>query len=273
MNDLTLADICDIAARAAINDRTAAVYLHDIRGTMQALFSVVELLGRSARSGTVNPDRVEQAWTLARRAIERHEQTTLGAFQALTLQPVGAAVVDVRGLLKDVVHLVHNYAESQGVSIAVHDASSRVSAGVSVSVGVGVDVGVGGVAGGDNDVESHSLRISVERNTLQTLLTGLCATAIGEMAAGGTLGLSSERRGGDAVITLDLPAGLFAIPDATDAGSGQTASFQHKELIVSSAVRFLSKNAGSLSITAGSPGRSVLRILYPGCATPSSPRP
>jgi len=53
VNDLglSLTDLYEAAARATINERCAPAYLHDFRGSLQALFGALELLGRSARAG------------------------------------------------------------------------------------------------------------------------------------------------------------------------------------------------------------------------------
>ena len=51
MNDLglSLTDLYEAAARAAINERCAPAYLHDVRGSLQALFGALELLGMQER--------------------------------------------------------------------------------------------------------------------------------------------------------------------------------------------------------------------------------
>ncbi len=66
MNELTLPDLYEVAARASINERCAHSYLHDVRGTMHALFSAVELLGRSAQGAGGNQERIHKACDLAR---------------------------------------------------------------------------------------------------------------------------------------------------------------------------------------------------------------
>lgn len=55
MNELGLTDLYEAAARATINERCAPAYLHDVRGSLQALLGALELLGRSARAGGGDP--------------------------------------------------------------------------------------------------------------------------------------------------------------------------------------------------------------------------
>jgi len=78
VNDLSLSltDLYEAAARATINERCAPAYLHDVRGSLQALFGALELLGRSARAGGGDLARVEKALPGGRSAATKNRQLT-----------------------------------------------------------------------------------------------------------------------------------------------------------------------------------------------------
>jgi signal transduction histidine kinase len=152
VNRRNLSDLYEVAARATINERCATAYLHDIRGSMQALFSAMELLGRSARKSGSNLDRVEKACALAQRAISFHEKSTLDVLHMLTLQDAESATVDVSALMNDVVHFLRNEAANKEVTVSLHSTAT--------------------------------LSVAAERARLQTLLVGLVADAIDATPAG-----------------------------------------------------------------------------------------
>ena len=229
MNDLGLSELYETAARATINQRCAPAYLHDIRGTMQALFSALELLGRCAKAG--NPERVQKASELAKRAISKHEKSTLDALEALTLQDSAAAVVDIFALVNEVVRFLRNDAADKEVVLQV--------------------------AGRDG------LSISTERARLQTALVGLLIAAIDEAPHGSTLLLSVIRIDDDAVISVDTDAGYGESSLTED--PGRPSRLLPKELTLIFARRFLGANGGRLQIcprSAASP-RGALHLHYP----------
>jgi signal transduction histidine kinase len=183
VNRRNLSDLYEVAARATINERCATAYLHDIRGSMQALFSAMELLGRSARKGGSNLERVEKACALARRAIDFHEKSTLDVLQMLTLQDVESAKVDVGALMNDVVHFLRNEAANKEVVVSLHGTAA--------------------------------FSIAAERARLQTLLVGLVADAIDATPAGTELPITVGNEDGFVVISIESNAG-YAVDDPTD---------------------------------------------------------
>jgi len=231
VNELRLPDLYEAAARATINERCAPAYLHDIRGSMQALFSALELLGRSARSGSVNPERVERACELARRAISHHEKATLEALQILTLQHVDAAAVDVLSLATEVVHFLRNDAATQDVLLNV--------------------TGTPGVS------------ISAERARLQTVLVGLLTAAIDETPPGASLLLCIDRVGDNAIISLDSDAGYKEVSEKADLWNCPHSRLRTKELTLLFARQFLAANGGRLEINAAALPRGAMRVYYP----------
>ena len=172
MNPMDSPAFVEAAARATINERCASSFLHDVRGSMQALFSALDLLGRAARAGSVNPSRVEKACELARRAIDHHEKSTLDVLQMLTLQHENPTAVDFSALLHEVVHFLRN--ESASRSLVV-----RLS---------GADV-------------THT--ILVQRAKFQTLLIGLLTAAFDETPTAGTVELRLGDAGHRCVLVME----------------------------------------------------------------------
>jgi signal transduction histidine kinase len=234
VNDLSLSltDLYEAAARATINERCAPAYLHDVRGSMQALFGALELLGRSAKAGGGDLARVERACDLARRAISRHEKSTIDALQALTSQQSMAATVEVGILTRDVVHFLRNDAGNKDIRITV--ASSK-----------------------------DDLNVWADRAKLQTLLAGLLTAAIDETRVGGQLPISIDHIGDDVAVSIGSHAGYDDIDAAPDLSRRPTLRFQPKELILLFAREFLAANGGRLTMDKGAQPQGSLAIYYP----------
>jgi signal transduction histidine kinase len=170
LDEMESPEFFEAAARALINERCAPAFLHDVRGSMQALFSALELLGRSARMGNVNPLRVEKACDLAQRAIVRHEKSTLEILQLLTLQQSKPVTVDFAELLQEAAHLLRNDAAVKGITITT--------------------------------LLNTDLAIRVEKARLHILMVGLFTAAIDEMTPGGELTIGLQRSLDDAAVTI-----------------------------------------------------------------------
>jgi hypothetical protein len=225
--------VYEAAARATINERCGLAFLHDVRGSMQALFSALELLGRSAKAGGGNPERVEKACDLARRAISRHEKSTIDTLAVLTLQHTDAAALDVGELLRDAVHFLRNDAVNNGVRVTV--------------------------------AAPAGLMIRGDRTKLQTLLIGLLAAAIDDLPAGVELPLSIERAAADVLLTIGSSTGYADTDDADHAPQELVQRPQgrvlQKDLTLLFARKFLAANGGSIRIdgSAGAHGAVYLR--------------
>jgi signal transduction histidine kinase len=231
VNCRTLSDLYEVAARATINERCATAYLHDVRGSMQAIFSALELLGRSARKSATDIDRVEKVCALARRAITLHEKSTLEVFQLLTLQDADCTAVDVGGVMKEVVHFLRNEAAKKELTITLCGAAS--------------------------------LPIAAERARLQTLLVGLLAAAIDAVPRGTELPVSVGSEENFAVISLGSNAGYDTSGVTDDLWNIPTQHLLPHELTLPFARQFLSNHGGRLEIDAAVPPHGSLRLYYP----------
>ena len=224
-DELQLPDLYEAAARARINERCALSYIHDVRGSMQALFSAVELLGRSAKIAGGNQERIHKACDLARRAITHHEKATLDALQALTFQDAEPVAINVLELVNDVVHFLRHDAAVKELTVTVR---------------------------GESDT-----RVSAERAKFQTLLVGLLTATIDAARPATELRLSVDRIDDNAVITI----GADAVANAGHALP--PASLNTQELTLLFARRFLAAQGGRLDVNAEPLPQGSLRVIHP----------
>src|ERR1700751_3341723 len=70
-------DVLDAAVQTLINERCRRAYIHDMRGGLQAVYSSVEVLARSAKHGAANTGLIDNAASMAKRAMAAHEQALL----------------------------------------------------------------------------------------------------------------------------------------------------------------------------------------------------
>jgi hypothetical protein len=231
VNELRLPDVLEAAARATINERCARAYMHDIRGSMQAVFSALELLGRSARSDTHNRLRIEKACSLAATAIDRHEKSTLAVMQLLTAQHAASAAVDLAELVGDVVHFLRNDAANREISIQLST--------------------------------QGALPIAAERNTLHIVIVGLLTIAIDEAPDGSELTVQLSRRGDEAVLSISSEVGYADAPDPEELWRLPAIRLQPRELTLMFARRFLTANGGHMEFDLGTTRHGALHLYYP----------
>lgn len=231
VNELALPDLFSVAARASINERCAPAFQHDVRGTMQALFSAFELLGRSAKMGGANPLRVEMACDLARRAITQHEKSTLDVLQLLTMQRHAAINVDLGALVSEVAHFLRNDAATKSVTLAVST--------------------------------SPELNVCVERAQLQSLLVGLMTAAIDATPHGAELPVSTRRDGGDVLISIGCRTAFCAARNVNTLLEQPLGPLQPGELTLLFAKQFLAGNGGRLEIDCAESVPGSIRVYYP----------
>jgi len=235
MDDLYLHDVVEAAARATINARCARAYMHDIRGTMQALYSGFELLSRSAKSTGENLPRMEKACDIAKRAITNHEKSMVGVMQQLTSRHTAPTEVDLGVLVEEVLQFLRNDA-------AVKEASFQFT-------------------------NSGNFTVSAERDRLHLVILGLMTTAIDEMPRGSELCVLLARSGKDALLTIGSG---FEFAEARDPASfwrHPEASLRPGELTLMFARQFLMANGGRLAFDENAAGNGALQIYYPCVAS------
>jgi signal transduction histidine kinase len=228
---LSMTDLYEAAARATINERCAPAFLHDVRGSLQAIFGALELLGRSAKANGGDLARVEKACDLARRAISRHEKSTIDTLQMLASQQSMAGAVEVGALVTGIVHFLRNDAGSKDV---------RITVGI-----------------------SKELHVWADRVKLQTLLAGLLTAAIDAIRTGGELPVSVDRVGNDVAVSIGSDAGYEDIHALTDLSQRVSPRFQPKELTLLFAREFLAANRGRLTVDNGVGPQGSLTMYFP----------
>jgi hypothetical protein len=63
-------DVLDGAVQTLINERCRRAYIHDMRGSLQAIYTSFEVLARSAKNELQNnPTLIEKASSMAKRAV------------------------------------------------------------------------------------------------------------------------------------------------------------------------------------------------------------
>jgi signal transduction histidine kinase len=219
-------DVLETAARATINRRFAASYAHDVRGTLQALYSALELLARSAQGG--NAAKIEKAHDLARRAMGNHERLTMDVLSSLSQESSKAAEADLGGLVADVVTFLRNDAAAKGVKL----------------------IGT-----------RSNVLVSAPRAELRTLLIGLVAAVIDAAPSGSEVHIATAADGADAVVTIDSPPGSGLLR-ATGNSRMDEAGLSANDLTFRFAQHFLAAHGGRL-VTAGTESRGSLRMYYP----------
>jgi hypothetical protein len=170
LNELESSEVFEAAARATINERCGSAFLHDVRGSMQALFSAFELLGRSARMGGGDTVRVEKACDLAKRAITNHEKATLQILELLTLQHDESMRLDLGIMVREAAHFLRNDAANKSITLKLEVVPD--------------------------------LEIFAPRARLQTLLAGLFTAAIDQLRVASVLQINAKRDGAFALLSV-----------------------------------------------------------------------
>ena len=225
-----LPELYATAAQATINSRCGPGFLHDARGSLQALLSAFELLGRSAKLGG-DAVRVAKACDLARRAIISHEKSTMETLELLTLQQTEAVAVDVGLLVQEVVHFLRNEAATKEVTVKV-----------------------------SNVLE---LNVSTERGKLKTLLIGLLTVALDRTSAGSALHVTVGRHEGDALVSIASATGYGSMLMPDEIIIQPVSHLSSEELTMSFARHFLTTHGGRLELTADEVPYGALTLYYP----------
>ncbi len=224
-------DVFDAALQTLINDRCRHAYVHDIRGRLQAVYSSVELLARSAKQGAVNGTLIDNASALAKRALANHERDVLEVVNQLTVSEDKPVVINVANLIDDVLRFLRNDAASRDIRIFV---------------------------GGGKDVQ-----VSAPHNELRTLLLALLALSIDALPAGAELHIGISREREDACVELRSELSFGEIRSAEALLRAGSSVVRPRDLILVSARHWLQKHAGRIVVDPGAGLHKALRIYYP----------
>ena len=224
-------DVFDAALQTLINDRCRHAYVHDIRGRLQAVYSSVELLARSAKQGAVNGTLIDNASALAKRALANHERDVIEVVNQLTVSEDKPVAINVASLIDDVLRFLRNDAASRDIHIVVS---------------------------GGTDVQ-----VSAPHNELRTLLLALLALSIDALPAGAELHIGVSREREDACVELRSELSFGEIRSAEALLRTESSVVQPRDLILVSARHWLQKHAGRIVADPGAGLHKALRIYYP----------
>lgn len=226
-----IGDVFDAALQTLVNDRCRRTYIHDMRGGLQAIYSALELLVRSAKQGAVNGTLIDNASALAKRALATHERVMLEIVNQLTLGEEKPVVVNVLNLIDEVQRFLRNDAAIRDIRIAVT---------------------------GAKDVQ-----VSAALNKLRTLLLALLAFSIDALPVGAELQIDVSRVREDACVALRGEMSCDEIPSAEALLRDQTSIVQPRDLILGGARHWLQKHGGRIELDSSATLRNALRIYYP----------
>lgn len=222
--------VLERAAMARINERCALAYQHDVRGTLQAVYSTVELLKRTLAAQAPDPARIKKVSELASSALLRHEESTLAMLDTLTLHHLSPTALDLGALADAVGRFLRNEAASRQISIAVH--------------------------------ESSGVTVTVAANTFRNLLTGLMLLAIDATPTGGEVVVKVRER--LAMATVEI-VGSGSRPSNESATAHPEDLAEPADLTLRYATHYLEARGGGLAVDT-TPSGSRLLLSYPSLA-------
>jgi signal transduction histidine kinase len=205
--------------------------MHDMRGGLQALYSSIELLARSAKNGTQNPALVDSAASLAKRAMANHDQSVGDIVNQVTGPDGAPLILNLADLVRQSQHFLRNDASARNITV-------RFSG-------------------------PEELLVLSERNKLRSMLLGLLAAGIDALPSGADLHLELSRVDPYAVLELRSTLTYDAIREAQEMFCQAPVNLGFQELVLGSARRWIKLNGGRMEISPCADGNTTLRILYP----------
>jgi hypothetical protein len=232
MNTWQAGDVLDAAVQTLINERCHRAYVHDMRGGLQAVYSSLEVLARSAKNGTPNTVLIENASSIAKRAMANHEQALVDIVNQVTGPDDVPTVVNLASLVKQAQQFLRNDALSKGIRLGLS---------------------------GCEDVQVFS-----PRNKLRSLILGLLALGIDGLSAEAELHVELRRVEGYALLELRSDLTYNDIREAEDLLCHDPVDLCPQELVLGFARRWIMANGGRVEIHSPvGAQQSGLRIYYP----------
>jgi hypothetical protein len=232
MNTWQAGDVLDAAVQTLINERCHRAYIHDMRGGLQAVYSSLEVLARSAKHGTPNTVLIENASSIAKRAMANHEQALVDIVNQVTGPGDVPTVVNLASLVKQAQQFLRNDALSKGIRLGLS---------------------------GCEDVLVFS-----QRNKLRSLILGLLALGIDGLPTGAELRVELRRADGYALLELRSDLTYNDIREAEDLLCHEPIDLCPQELVLGFARRWIMANGGRVEIHSPVGAQQTgLRIYYP----------
>lgn len=232
MNTWQAGDVLDAAVQTLINERCHRAYIHDMRGGLQAVYSSLEVLARSAKNGAPNTVLIETASSIAKRAMANHEQALVDIVNQVTGPDDVPTIVNLASLVKQAQQFLRNDALSKGIRLGLS---------------------------GCEDVLVFS-----QRNKLRSLILGLLALGIDGLPTGAELRVELRRADGYALLELRSDLTYHDIREAEDLLCHEPVDLSPQELVLGFARRWITANGGRVEIHSPvGTQQTGLRIYYP----------
>jgi hypothetical protein len=225
-------DVLDAAVQTLINERCHRAYIHDMRGGLQAVYSSLEVLARSAKHGTPNTVMIDNASSIAKRAMVNHEQALVDIVNQVTGPDDAPAVVNLAALVKQAQQFLRNDALSKGIKLSLSG--------------------------------SEDLLVFSQRNKLRSLILGLFALGIDGLPTGADLQVELSPVDGYALLELRSALTYDDIREAEDVLCHEPVDLHPQELVLGFARRWITANGGRVEIHSPAGAQQTgLRIYYP----------
>jgi signal transduction histidine kinase len=231
MNELQAGDVLDAAVQTLINERCRRAYMHDMRGGLQAIYTSLELLARSAKHAAQNPALIDGAATIAKRAMANYEQSMVAIVNQVTGPGEAPVVLNLSTLVQQAQQFLRNDALGKEITL--------------------------GLSGRDD------LQVLSEPNKLRSLILGLLALSIDASPAGADLHVELSRSDGFAVVELRSHLTCDAIREAQDLLCREPVNLKPQDLVLGYASRWIMANGGRVEIPCASGTPAGLRLYYP----------
>jgi signal transduction histidine kinase len=230
-DDLQAGDVLDAAVQTLINERCSRAYMHDMRGGLQAIYSSLELLARSAKQAAQNPALIDGAASIAKRAMANYEQSMIAIVNQVTGPCDAPAVLNLSTLVQQAQQFLRNDALGKQIALGLS---------------------------GRND-----LLVFSEPNKLRSVILGLLALGIDASPTGAELHV--ELSAAEAFAVLELRSQVTydeAIREAQDPPCCHV-SHTPQDLVLGFARRWLTANGGRMEVPCAGDARCGLRLFYP----------
>jgi len=235
MNTWQAGDILDAAVKTLISERCRRAYIHDMRGGLQAVYSSVEVLARSAKHNAANTALIDNASSMAKRAMAAHEQALVDIVDQVTGRDDLPTVLNLASVVKQAQQFLRNDALSKGIKFGLSGCEDMV--------------------------------LLSQRNRLRSLLLGLLALGIDGLPAGAELHVELRRVDGYALLELRSDLAYNAILEAEDLLCHEPVNLHPQDLVLEFARRWIKGRGGRMEIHSLVGAQTGLRIYYPLAAT------
>jgi len=231
MNTWQAGDVLDAAVKSLISERCRRAYIHDMRGGLQAVYSSVEVLARSAKHGAPNTALIDNVSSIAKRAMAAHEQALVDIVDQVTGHDDVSTLLNLASVVKQAQQFLRNDALSKGIKLGLSGCEDMV--------------------------------LLSQRNRLRSLLLGLLAVGIDGLPTGAELHVELRRVDGYAVLELRSALAYNAILQAQDLLCHDPVNLRPQDLVLEFAQRWLKERGGRMEIHSSASAQTGLRIYYP----------